>query len=108
MDFLEIEDKTEKEIIYNVFNLNDLQKNIFQTLENSTLTVQELTEEVGRSRSTVQRALQDMVEKDLLMREGKTDRTVYYVYTALPIEELREITLKALNSWHQEVKQKLD
>ena len=107
MEFLEIEDKGEKQIVYEVFDLNDLQKSIFQALNNSKLTVQEIADEVGRNRSTVQRALQEMLEKDLLMREGKTDRTVYYVYTALPMEEIREVTSDALAKWHEQVQSKL-
>lgn len=107
MEFLEIDDKEEEEIVYEVFDLNDLQRSIFQALENSKLTVQEIADEVGRNRSTVQRALQEMLEKDLLMREGKTDRTVYYVYTALPMEEIREVTSEALETWHQKVQSKL-
>lgn len=107
MEFLEIEDKDEKQIVYDVFDLNDLQKSIFQALNDSKLTVQEIADEVGRNRSTVQRALQEMLEKDLLMREGKTDRTVYYVYTALPMEEIREVTSEALEKWHEQVQSKL-
>lgn len=107
MEFLEIEEKDEKQIVYEVFDLNDLQKSIFQALNDSKLTVQEIADEVGRNRSTVQRALQEMLEKDLLMREGKTDRTVYYVYTALPMEEIREVTSDALETWHEQVQSKL-
>jgi len=107
MDFLEIEDKDEKQIVYQVFDLNDLQQSIFQALKHSELTVQEIADEVGRNRSTVQRALQDMLEKDLLLREGKTDRTVYYVYTALPMEEIRDVTSEALKAWHEQVQSKL-
>lgn len=108
MEFLEIEDKGEKQIVYDVFDLNDLQRDIFQSLEDSKLTVQEIADEVGRNRSTVQRSLQEMLDKDLLMREGKTDKTVYYVYTALPMDEIRDITSEALEAWHEEVQEKLD
>lgn len=107
MQFLEVEQKNEEQIIFDVFNLNDLQKSIFDTLEQKSLTVQELSDEVGRSRSTVQRALQEMLDKDLLIREGKTDKTVYYVYRALPREELREHTSDALEEWHSKVQSKL-
>lgn len=108
MEFLEIEEKGEKQIVYDVFDLNDLQRDIFHSLENSKLTVQEIADEVGRNRSTVQRALQEMLDKDLLMREGKTDKTVYYVYTALPMDEIRDITSDALEAWHQKVQEKLN
>lgn len=93
--------------MFDVFDLNDLQKSIFDTLEDQTLTVQEIANEVDRNRSTVQRALQEMTEKDLLMREGKTDKTVYYVYTSLPMDQIREITSEALDEWHETIQNKL-
>jgi len=108
MDFLDLEGKEDLEIIFDVFNLNELQRNIFRELEESKLTVQEIANVVDRNRSTVQRALQEMIDKDILMREGKTDKTVYYVYTTLPVSELRKVTLEAIDSWHREVKKKLD
>jgi len=108
MDFLDLEGKEDLEIIFDVFNLNELQRTIFRELEESKLTVQEIANAVDRNRSTVQRALQEMIDKDILMREGKTDKTVYYVYTTLPVSELRKVTLEAIDSWHREVKKKLD
>ncbi len=107
MQFFDLEDKSEQDIVFDVFDLNDLQKSIFDTLEDQTLTVQEIANEVDRNRSTVQRALQEMTEKDLLMREGKTDKTVYYVYTSLPMDQIREITSEALDEWHETIQNKL-
>ena len=107
MDFLDLEDKEDLEIIFEVFNLNDLQREIFRELEENKLTVQEIADRVDRNRSTAQRALQEMIDKDILMREGKTDKTVYYVYTTLPVSELKKVALEAIDSWHREVKNRL-
>lgn len=107
MDFLELEGKDEEDIVFEVFDLNSLQKSLFGEMENAELTVKELAEKVDRNRSTVQRALQDMLDKDLVLREGKTDKTVYYVYTTLPMEEICEVTQGALDDWHQKVKNRL-
>jgi predicted transcriptional regulator len=107
MQFLDAEDKDEQQIVFDVFDLNDLQKSIFDTLNDQTLTVQEIADSVDRNRSTVQRALQEMLDKDLLMREGKTDKTVYYVYTSLPMDEIRDVTSNALEQWHEKVQNKL-
>jgi predicted transcriptional regulator len=108
MDFLDLEGKEDLEIIFDVFNLNELQRQIFRELEENKLTVQEISGRVDRNRSTVQRALQEMIDKDILMREGKTDKTVYYVYTTLPVSELKDVTLEAIDSWHREVQNKLN
>lgn len=107
MNFLEVEEKDDREIIFDVFDLNDLQCSIFQELQDDKKTVQEIAEEVDRNRSTVQRALQEMMEKDVLMREGRTEKTVYYVYTTLPIEELRELTCEVVDTWAEEVENRL-
>jgi predicted transcriptional regulator len=107
MDFLDLEGKEDLEIIFEVFDLNELQRKIFRELEENKLTVQEIADRVDRNRSTAQRALQEMIDKDILMREGKTDKTVYYVYTTLPVSELKKVTLEAIDSWHREVQDKL-
>jgi len=102
-----LEGKNEEDIVFDVFDLNGLQESLFEEMENAELTVKELANRVERNRSTVQRALQDMLDKDLVIREGKTDKTVYYVYTTLPMEEICKITQDALNDWHQKVKNRL-
>lgn len=107
MDFLELEGKDEEDIVFDVFDLNSLQESLFGEMENAELTVKELAERVDRNRSTVQRALQDMLDKDLVLREGKTDKTVYYVYTTLPKEEICDVTRDVLDDWHQKVKNRL-
>lgn len=107
MDFLDLEGKGEKDIVFEVFDLNQLQKKLFNEMKDSKLTVKQLAENVDRNRSTVQRALQEMLDKDLVMREGKTDKTVYYVYTTLPMEEIMDITSEALNQWHSQVQSRL-
>ena len=108
MDFLDLDGKDDKQIVFDVFDLNGLQKDIFDELRESKLTVQELASQVGRNRSTVQRALQEMLDKDLIMREGRTDKTVYYIYTALPMEEIKELTTEVLDSWHEKVTSRLN
>lgn len=102
-----MEGKEDEDIIFDIFDLNSLQKQAFDELRDKQLTVQELASEVDRNRSTVQRALQDMLDKDLIMREGKTDKTVYYVYTTLPFDELKKIAKQTLDSWHEKAKSKL-
>lgn len=108
MDFLQLDNKDDQDIIFEVFDLNSLQQEIFYELEDRQLTVKEISNKVDRNRSTVQRALQDMMDKDILMREGKTDKTVYYVYTTLPLDQLKRITMETLNEWHSQVQNQLD
>lgn len=107
MSVLDLEGKDSDEIVFETFQLNDLQKEIFQELRDEQLTVKQIGNQVGRSRSTVQRALQEMLEKDLILREGKTEKTVYYVYTTLPWEDIKELTRQTISEWYEEVDEKL-
>lgn len=107
MSVLDLEGKDSDEIVFETFQLNDLQKEIFQALRDQQLTVKQIGNEVDRSRSTVQRALGEMLEKDLILREGKTDKTVYYVYTTLPWEEIKELTRQTIKEWYSEVDERL-
>jgi predicted transcriptional regulator len=107
MEFFDLEGDDEEDIIFSIFDLNGLQQSIFDEIDDSKLTVQEIANRVDRNRSTVQRALQEMLDKDLVMREGKTDKTVYYVYTTLPMDQIKNLTRDALDDWHDRIKSKL-
>ncbi len=107
MTLLDLEGKESDEIVFETFQLNDLQRDIFQEIRDQQMTVKQIKENVDRSRSTVQRALQEMLDKDLVLREGKTDKTVYYVYTALPWEDIKELTRETISEWYDEVDDRL-
>ncbi len=107
MSVLDLEGKDSDEIVFETFQLNDLQRDIFQALRDDQKTVKQIGNEVERSRSTVQRALQEMLEKDLILREGKTEKTVYYVYTTLPWEDIKELTRETISDWYEQVDEKL-
>ncbi len=107
MSLLDLEGKDSDDIVFEAFQLNDLQREIFQEIRDQQMTVKQIKEEVDRSRSTVQRALQEMLEKDLILREGKTDKTVYYVYTTLPWDEIKELTRETISEWYEDVEEKL-
>ena len=107
MSLLDLEGKDSDEIVFETFQLNDLQKDIFQEIRDEQMTVKQIKEQVDRSRSTVQRALQEMLEKDLVLREGKTDKTVYYVYTTLPWDDIKDLTRETISEWYENVEDKL-
>ncbi|NMJ77436.1 hypothetical protein GLU64_03430 [Nanohaloarchaea archaeon] len=107
MSVLDLEGKDCDDLVFEVFQLNDLQREIFQVIRDRQMTVKQIKEEVDRSRSTVQRALQEMLDKDLILREGKTDKTVYYVYTTLPWEEIKQLTRESIEEWYRQADEKL-
>ncbi|MFB6294675.1 MAG: helix-turn-helix domain-containing protein, partial [Candidatus Nanohaloarchaea archaeon] len=88
MSFVEIDDASE--LIAAALDMSELERDCFFAMRDGEYTVQELVEETGRSRSMVQRALKDLHDKGAVVREGRTDRTVYYVYKRAPLAEVRD------------------
>ncbi|MDY6777461.1 MAG: helix-turn-helix domain-containing protein [Candidatus Nanohaloarchaea archaeon] len=105
--FIGLRDADPEEIVAAALDLNELQREIYFSLRTAELTVQDLVDETGRSRSVVQRALQDLLDKGIIVREGRTDRTVYYVYKAVPFDRVKETVSDILRDWHDDVQDKL-
>lgn len=107
MHFIKLQDTDPETVVVEALGLNELQQEIFGTLRGAELTVKDLVEETGRTRSVVQRALQDMLDKGVIVREGRTEQTVYYVYKALPFPRVRETVADLLEDWHEQVQETL-
>lgn len=107
MELPEASELESMDIVCEVLGLNELQSEVLSVLQRRELTVKEIAANVGRSRSTVQRALGELLEKEAIEREGRTEKTVYYVYRARPQEELKQLASKLLEEWHSQAQQKL-
>lgn len=92
------------ELIAQSLHMSELERDCFFAMRSDAWTVQELVRETGRSRSMVQRAVKDLHDKGVVVREGKTDRTVYYVYQRVPLSEVRELVEDALDDWYARMK----
>lgn len=108
MKLSDIESKSKEDLCLEIFGLNDLQTKIFEEIRDEKLTVKQVAERVDRSRSTTQRALKQMLDKDIIMREARQDKTIYYVYTTLPMKELSQAAQKLLEDRYEKASQKLD
>lgn len=102
MSFVEIDDAGE--LIAETLEMSELERECFFVMRDGEWTVKELAEETGRSRSMVQRAVKDLHEKGVVVREGRTDRTVYYVYRRAPLDEVRDAAEDILDEWYDEMK----
>jgi len=73
-------------------------------------TVQEVAERLGKSRSTAQRLLQNLVEKGLAAREERLIGLggYQYVYRALPPERMRAAIEETLKLWYERMLSELD
>jgi predicted transcriptional regulator len=74
------------------------------------VTIQEATDRLSRSRSTVQRLLQNLVEKGLATREEELIGLggYKYIYKAVPPERLKESIRDTLDRWHKRMLSELN
>lgn len=75
-----------------------------------SVTTQDVTARLSRSRSTAQRLLQSLVEKGLATREEELIGLggYKYVYRAVPPERLTESIRDTLDRWHRRMLDELD
>lgn len=73
-------------------------------------SVQEAARRLGKSRSTVQRLLQGLVEKGLAVREERLIGLggYRYIYSAVPPEEMREAIAEMLDRWYRRMLRELE
>lgn len=102
MSFVEID--SAPELMAEALDMSELERDCFFAMRDGEWTVKELVEETGRSRSMVQRALKDLHDKGVVVREGRTDRTVYYVYRRAPFSDVRDTVEKIVDRWHADMK----
>lgn len=96
------------ELIAAALDMSELEHDCFVVMRDREWTVKDLVAETGRSRSMVQRALKDLNDKGVVVREGRTDRTVYYVYRRAPLEDVTGTVEKILDRWHASMKELLN
>ncbi len=83
-----------------VMDLNDLEQQIYFHMLKEDCTVKDLVEITERTRSVVQRALQSLMEKNLIVREGRINKTVYYVYRSIPLDAVKKKVGEILTEWY--------
>ena len=73
-------------------------------------TVQEVAERLGKSRSTAQRLLQNLVEKGLARRKEHLIGLggYQYVYNPVPPEGMKEAVKEVLERWYERMLQELE
>ncbi len=102
---------TVRDVLKCVFGLRDAEVDVyFRLLERGEATVYDLAEDLGRDRTTVQKALKSLVHAGLVDRRKETrPRGGYvYVYEPLPAEETKKVILRALDEWYEAVKAALE
>lgn len=111
MNILNTEEITPQEIIKCALGIKRTEIQAYCILVNKgPITIQEATDFLGKSRSTSQRLLQNLVEKGLATREEELIGLggYKYVYKPIPPERLKETISRNLDSWYQKMKSELE
>jgi len=111
MNILNTEEITPQEIIKCALGIKRTEIQAYCVLVNKgPITIQEATDLLGKSRSTSQRLLQNLVEKGLATREEELIGLggYKYVYKPIPPERLKETISRNLDSWYQKMQSELE
>jgi len=111
MNILNTEEITPQEIIKCALGIKRTEIQAYCVLVNKgPITIQEATDFLGKSRSTAQRLLQNLVEKGLATREEELIGLggYKYVYKPIPPERLKETISRNLDSWYQKMQSELE
>lgn len=111
MNILNTEEITPQEIIKCALGIKRTEIQAYCVLVNKgPITIQEATTFLGKSRSTSQRLLQNLVEKGLATREEELIGLggYKYVYKPIPPERLKETISKNLESWYRKMQSELE
>ena len=111
MNILNTEEITPQEIIKCALGIKRTEIQAYCVLVNKgPITIQEATTFLGKSRSTSQRLLQNLVEKGLATREEELIGLggYKYVYKPIPPKRLKETISKNLESWYRKMQSELE
>jgi predicted transcriptional regulator len=111
MNILNTEEITPQEIIKCALGIKRTEIQAYCVLVNKgPITIQEATNFLGKSRSTAQRLLQNLVEKGLATREEELIGLGGYKYVYKPIspERLKESISKNLDTWYEKMQTELE
>jgi predicted transcriptional regulator len=111
MNVLNVEEVSPQELIKCALGIKRTEIQAYCVLVNEgPITIQEATDHLGKSRSTAQRLLQNLVEKGLATREEELIGLggYKYVYKPVPPERLKDMMSKYLELWYKKMQTELE
>lgn len=104
-DIPTIKNSTEiKKILRCAFDLTDLEVSITLMLPPEGMRVKEIQNILKKDRTTIQKSLKILVDKELIFRESKCcvqgKRGRYFVYRSLDRQEIRKRVLTNIDKWY--------
>ncbi len=92
-----------------LLGIRELEVELYLALLEEPGTPSELSERLGKSRSLIQRALQNLLGFGLAYRKPvRRQRGRAYIYAAVPKEEAKKVMRKALKKWYETVERAIE
>jgi len=96
-----------RDVLKCLFNIDENEIAIYKLLLKKKMRVNEIGGIAGRDRSTVQRCLQKLIKCGMVSREKRIleGGGYYYLYKAIPPNELKKWLLRCINRWQKEMRE---
>jgi predicted transcriptional regulator len=102
-------DVTVEQVMHCLLGVRELEIEVYSFLLQKPGTPDEIAKRLGKSRSLVQRALQNLLGFGMAYRKPvKRTRGRAFEYEAVPKEEVKELLRKSLASWTKSVGASID
>jgi len=96
------------DVLCSILGLRELQTNIYWLLTENGMEISELSGAVDRDRSTVQRAVQDLVSLGLVIRRPKSGkRGRKFVYKRLSTQKLKQKLTHELDTYYKKLEKEI-
>ncbi|MFX1403939.1 MAG: helix-turn-helix domain-containing protein [Promethearchaeota archaeon] len=98
------------DVMHCFLGLRSLEIDVYFYLLKGRATVKEVAEALGRNRSTVQRAIQNLVQRGFAHRRTRTLRKggYVYLYEAVSLATMKDLIKAALDSFYKQIEEFLD
>jgi predicted transcriptional regulator len=98
------------DVMHCFLGLRTLEIDVYFSLLKGQATVKETSEALGRNRSTIQRAIQNLVQRGFAYRRTRTLRKggYVYIYEAVSLSTLKDLIKDALDSFYKQIVTFLD
>ncbi|MBU7013870.1 MAG: MarR family transcriptional regulator [Theionarchaea archaeon] len=106
---LQIDKMDEDRLLSCLLSLNDLESTVlFYLFSHSGVTAKEIAQAVERHRSTVQKALDQLMNQGLAVRRADSLKRGYiYRYSAISRKKLKKVIIEEAKEWCKMIEEKL-
>lgn len=93
------------DVMHCFLGLRTLEIDVYFYLLKGQATVKEVADALGRTRSTIQRAIQNLVQRGFAHRRTRTLRKggYVYVYESVNLGTMKDLIRKALDTFYQQI-----